>query len=429
MSNLKIEELFTVDASVETVWKFLLDPAEVATCLPGAKLDGLVEGESDTYRGTMKVKVGPVVSEFRGKATLSDVNEAKHSLKISGTGDDKGGGGSARMTMTCRVQPALDVPEGATQCEVAVIAEVELAGKLVRFGRGMIEGVSKQMFKHFVSRARAKLTGSSLPGGSSSQDIPSIPHDRASTGDSAPMTLDRGPSGSVTVSPELLAAAAEVLPAPSGPHEIGPGRPEIAPSPPKIAPASDEIAPSPPKIAPASGEVIPASDEIAPAPPKIAPASDEIAPASAEIAPGPTKTAPASAEIAPGPTKTAPASDQIAPAAPQTAPAAPKIEPAKADSGPAKALQAADAAPKSSGRSAALPARPSDITTAIIPRPKLRPEANLPQKAATAAGKLTKEDDTLDAGALIWTVLWDWFKGLFRRLFGRGEKGAAGKGS
>ena len=137
MSNLKIEELFTVDASVETVWKFLLDPAEVATCLPGAKLDGLVEGESDTYRGTMKVKVGPVVSEFRGKATLSDVNEAKHSLKISGTGDDKGGGGSARMTMTCRVQPALDAPEGATQCEVAVIAEVELAGKLVEAVRDL----------------------------------------------------------------------------------------------------------------------------------------------------------------------------------------------------------------------------------------------------------------------------------------------------
>ncbi len=88
MSNLKIEELFTVDASVETVWKFLLDPAEVATCLPGAKLDGLVEGESDTYRGTMKVKVGPVVSEFRGKATMSDVDAQAHRLKLGGTGDD-----------------------------------------------------------------------------------------------------------------------------------------------------------------------------------------------------------------------------------------------------------------------------------------------------------------------------------------------------
>jgi len=151
MSNLKISERFTVDAPVEIVWSFLIDPVQVAACLPGAKLDGQ-EG-ADTYLGVMKLKVGPVSTEFRGKATLSEVNVGERTLLLTGTGEDKGGGSSARLTMRCGVQPA-----AAGGADVSVDADVEMAGKLVRFGRGMIEGVSKQLFKQFVERARTRLT-------------------------------------------------------------------------------------------------------------------------------------------------------------------------------------------------------------------------------------------------------------------------------
>ena len=75
MSSLKIEERITVGADPARVWAFLLDPARVAACLPGAKLDG-IEGER-TFLGTMKVKVGPVTMEFKGKATLSEVVESE----------------------------------------------------------------------------------------------------------------------------------------------------------------------------------------------------------------------------------------------------------------------------------------------------------------------------------------------------------------
>ena len=149
MSTLKIEEKFTVAAPVERVWEFLLSPERVAGCLPGAALRGQ-EG-ADTYLGTMKIKVGPVTSEFKGKATMSDIDPVAHRLKLSGTGDDVSGGGSARMTMD------LGVSATAEGSEVQVIADVDIAGKLVRFGRGMIEGVSKQLFKQFVERARERI--------------------------------------------------------------------------------------------------------------------------------------------------------------------------------------------------------------------------------------------------------------------------------
>jgi carbon monoxide dehydrogenase subunit G len=150
MSTLKIEERINVSAPPARVWKFLLDPARVAGCLPGAKLDG-VDGDR-TFLGTMKVKVGPVLMEFKGKATLSEVDEAERRVTMTGTGNDKSGGGSAKMDMKSHIVAA----DGGGS-EIVVVADVDLAGKLVRFGRGMMEGISKQLFKQFSERVRAEL--------------------------------------------------------------------------------------------------------------------------------------------------------------------------------------------------------------------------------------------------------------------------------
>src|SRR3954452_24754637 len=140
MSTLKIEERITVSAPPVRVWKFLLDPGRVAGCLPGARLDG-VEGER-TFLGTMKVKVGPVMMEFKGKATMSEVDEAERRVTLTGTGNDKSGSGSARMAMNSQI-----VAVAHAGSEIVVVADVDLAGKLVGFGRGMMAGVSKQLFK------------------------------------------------------------------------------------------------------------------------------------------------------------------------------------------------------------------------------------------------------------------------------------------
>ncbi|HND12612.1 MAG TPA: SRPBCC domain-containing protein, partial [Pseudomonadota bacterium] len=161
MSSLKVEERFVVDADVLRVWEFLKRPALVAGCLPGAKLDGQEGG--DTFLGTMKVKVGPVMQDFRGKATLAEVDDTLHKMTVSGVGDDKAGGGSARMTMQCQVVPSSETGKS----EVTIVAEVELFGKLVRFGRGMFEAVAKQLFKQFVDRARSAIASMPAPAGSS----------------------------------------------------------------------------------------------------------------------------------------------------------------------------------------------------------------------------------------------------------------------
>ncbi len=150
MSSLKIEERFSVQAPIERVWSHLLNPEEIVICLPGAQLTE-VENER-LFHGQMKIKVGPVTVSYRGKIELVEVDEAARIIRMNGTGKEKGGAGSAKMNMTSTLKTAED---GA--CEVTVEADVQLAGRIVRFGRGMIQSVSAQLFKQFTGNVQTTL--------------------------------------------------------------------------------------------------------------------------------------------------------------------------------------------------------------------------------------------------------------------------------
>jgi len=147
----KIEERFEVQAPVERVWKYLIDPARVVECLPGAELVEMTDAQN--FTGAIKVKVGPLAMAYKGKAKFTEVNEETHQVRMVGDAREVGGSGSTKVTMLSTVAP---LPSGGGS-EVVVNAEVELVGKIVQFGRGMIEEVSRQMFRQFSTCVRAKL--------------------------------------------------------------------------------------------------------------------------------------------------------------------------------------------------------------------------------------------------------------------------------
>lgn len=146
----RIEEAFRVETPIERVWQYIIDPYRVVRCLPGAELTG--EESDRTYLGRVKVKVGPIMASYAGRAQLAEVDEARHTVRLIGEGRESGGAGSARLTMTSRLTT---VAGGAT--EIRVEADVDVAGKIVQFGRGMIEGVSRQLFRQFADCIRADL--------------------------------------------------------------------------------------------------------------------------------------------------------------------------------------------------------------------------------------------------------------------------------
>ena len=146
----RIEETIRVGAPLDRVWRYIIDPHRVVSCLPGAELTG-DEGER-TYLGRVKVKVGPVTASYAGRAELVEVDEARHSVRLTGEGRESGGAGSARLTMRSQL---VTMPDGTT--EIRIEADVDVAGKIVQFGRGMIEGVSRQLFRQFAECVRAEL--------------------------------------------------------------------------------------------------------------------------------------------------------------------------------------------------------------------------------------------------------------------------------
>src|SRR5262245_59684427 len=153
----KIEESFEVQAPVERVWEYLIDPARVATCLPGAEL--LESRDDGSYLGAVKVKVGPVAMSYKGVVKFTERDEQARVVRLVGEGREAGGGGSAKLTMLSRI---VALENGGSQ--VTIQAEVDLVGKIVQFGRGMIEEVSRQLFRQFAACAKQQLEVADTPG-------------------------------------------------------------------------------------------------------------------------------------------------------------------------------------------------------------------------------------------------------------------------
>ncbi|MGH7713800.1 MAG: SRPBCC family protein [Gemmatimonadaceae bacterium] len=153
--SIEINEAFSVKAHSDVVWRFLTTPQEVVQCLPGAELTEVL-GERQ-YAGRVKVKVGAVTAMYAGKATLAEVDDAARRMRLVGEGRETGGAGSAKMTMLGSV-----TPNAAGGSDVRVDATIDIAGKVMQFGRGLVESVSAQLFKQFVEQAKARLETASV---------------------------------------------------------------------------------------------------------------------------------------------------------------------------------------------------------------------------------------------------------------------------
>ncbi|MFF3375203.1 SRPBCC family protein [Streptomyces sp. NPDC002680] len=145
---MKIDNEFEVGVPVERAWQALTDLEGLAPCMPGAQLTGV---EDEVYRGRVKVKVGPVISQFAGTARFVEKDEAAHHAVISAVGKDTRGAGNASATIDARLRA-----EGA-RTVVTVSTDLNISGKLAQFGSGMIKEISEKLFTQFIENVEAQL--------------------------------------------------------------------------------------------------------------------------------------------------------------------------------------------------------------------------------------------------------------------------------
>ena len=137
---------FTVPAPADVAWGLLSDLERVASCLPGAVVDG---HEGAEYRGRVAVKVGPVGLSFGGVATVIERDDAQRRLVVRGAASDAKGQGGAEALITLTVAEA---PAASGSSAVRVVTDLGLSGKVAQFGAGMINQVNRRLLREFTQR-------------------------------------------------------------------------------------------------------------------------------------------------------------------------------------------------------------------------------------------------------------------------------------
>ena len=151
---MKITNQFTVSAPIEQAWDVLCDLEQVIPLMPGAQLTG---HEGDDYLGKVKVKVGPVTSEFSGKVRFVEQDRDQHRAVFDAKGKESRGTGNAAATVTARLD------EDGERTSVSVDTDLKIVGKLAQFGSGMLQQVSEKLLGQFVESLEAKLAAENAP--------------------------------------------------------------------------------------------------------------------------------------------------------------------------------------------------------------------------------------------------------------------------
>jgi hypothetical protein len=141
-AGMELSNEFTVDVPVKEAWVLLTDVERIAPCMPGAQL---TEVEGDEYRGVVKVKVGPITSQYKGKATFVERDEEAFRAVLRAEGRETKGQGNASATITATL-----VPEG-DRTRVSVVTDLTITGRAAQFGRGVLADVSSKLLGQFVS--------------------------------------------------------------------------------------------------------------------------------------------------------------------------------------------------------------------------------------------------------------------------------------
>ena len=174
---------FEVSVPIETVWKVLNDVERIAPFLPGAQLQ---EIEGDEYRGIVKVKVGPIQAQYKGKATFLERDDVNFKAVLDAAGRDTRGQGNASAIITAQLEAA------GESTLVTVTTDLTVTGKVAQFGRGVLADVSAKILTQFVDNLEqtvlvddaitapaaeapaAAPVASDPPAASSSQETPTI---------------------------------------------------------------------------------------------------------------------------------------------------------------------------------------------------------------------------------------------------------------
>jgi uncharacterized protein len=153
-ARITIAEQITVAADPATVWRHIIDPHFIVTCIPGAKVLGEHDGVVD---GALEVRLGPTVVNFLGTAEPKYDHDALAGELVA-RGADKGGRTRAQSTLNFQVKP-----DGSQASIVTFDGGIELAGGLAGFLQTGGAHLTRRMMKDFGDQVTARIEAADEP--------------------------------------------------------------------------------------------------------------------------------------------------------------------------------------------------------------------------------------------------------------------------
>jgi carbon monoxide dehydrogenase subunit G len=174
---MQLENSFSVGAPPDRVFAYLLDVNKIVGCVPGAELSEVVD--PNTFKGKVKVKVGPITVAYNGTAKIADRNDSERTATLEAEGRETTGPGSARAKAHMSV-----LPEGAGSV-VKIVTDYSVAGRVAQFGRGVMEDVSRRIVNDMAACIKSNVEAGEPAAGGAEGPGPSAVTTAAQAGPAA----------------------------------------------------------------------------------------------------------------------------------------------------------------------------------------------------------------------------------------------------
>jgi uncharacterized protein len=148
---MQFENDFEVASPIDTVWGTLLDVEQVAPCMPGAEV--LDQTGDNSYKVSIKVRLGPVSMQYRGDVEIVDADPSAHQARLVAKATEARGQGTANAEIGMR----LEEQDGKTRA--VLTTDLRLSGRAAAMGQGIVKDVAGKLTETFAECLATKLEG------------------------------------------------------------------------------------------------------------------------------------------------------------------------------------------------------------------------------------------------------------------------------
>lgn len=201
---MQFEHEFYLPLPIEQAWAVLTDIERIAPCMPGAQLE---EIDGNSYKGSVKIRVGPITTQYRGTAVMLEKDRTAYRMVLEGKGADSFGQGNAAANAVGFLHDEGD------RTRVTLTTDLQISGKVAQLGQGVMKDVSAKLLKQFVTNLEKKLAAEGPPAAAVATGQEPPVEDKAQTPETAsatpsPLASPAHSTGSSVAALEAAAAAA-----------------------------------------------------------------------------------------------------------------------------------------------------------------------------------------------------------------------------